>query len=98
MGISMQTITSQFSQMYRIPEGIYIVEVVDGSAAKEAGLLPGDVLVKFDGEKVSTAEELQNVIKYYKAGSTATLTVKRAENGEYKTVDLEITLGQRPKN
>lgn len=97
MGISMQTITSQFSQMYRIPEGIYIVEVTDGSAAKEAGLLPGDVLVKFDGEKVSTAEELQSVIKYYKAGSTATLTVKRAENGEYKTIELQITLGERPK-
>lgn len=97
MGISMQTITSQFSQMYRIPEGIYIVEVTDGSAAKEAGLLPGDVLVEFDGEKVSTAEELQSVIKYYKAGSTATLTVKRAENGEYKTIELQITLGKRPK-
>ena len=37
-------------------------------------------------------------MQYYKAGDTATITVKRVINGEYETVEVEITLGKRPEN
>lgn len=96
MGISMQTITSDFSQMYKIPVGVYIVEVENGSPAKEAGFLNGDIIVKFEGEKISTHQDLQNVLQYYSAGTTVSVTVKRVQKGEYREVELSVTLGTRP--
>lgn len=96
MGITLQTITEQFSQMYKMPQGVYVTGVEEGSPAKEAGLLSGDIIVNFDGEKISSYEDLQNVLQYYGAGSTAKLVVKRPQNGEYQSVELEITLGSKP--
>lgn len=97
MGISMQTITSDFSQMYKMPVGVYIVEVENGSPAKEAGFMNGDIIVKFEGEKISSHQDLQSVLQYYSAGSTVTVTVKRFQNGEYQDVELSVKLGERPK-
>lgn len=96
IGITMQTITSDYSQMLRIPQGVYVVEVQEGSPAHEAGLLTGDVIVKFEGEKISTHEDLQNILQYYGAGSTVSVTVQRPQNGKYQSVDIQITLGTRP--
>ncbi len=98
MGISMQTITSDFSQMYKMPVGVYIVEVENGSPAKEAGFMNGDIIVKFEGEKISSHQDLQNVLKYYSAGSTVSVTVKRFQNGAYQDVELSVKLGERPKD
>lgn len=96
MGITMQTITDQFSQMYKMPQGIYITGVEEGSPAQQAGILTGDILTEFDGEKISSYEDLQEVLQYYAAGTTAKITVKRPQNGEYQTVELNITLGTKP--
>lgn len=96
IGITPQTITSDYSQMLRIPQGVYVVEVQEGSPAYEAGLLTGDVIVKFEGEKISTHEDLQNILQYYGAGSTVSVTVQRPQNGKYQSVDIQITLGTRP--
>ena len=98
IGITPQTITSNYSQTLRIPQGVYVVEVQEGSPASEAGLLTGDIIVKFEGEKISTHEDLQNILQYYGAGSTVTVTVKRPQNGEYQSVDIQITLGTRPSD
>ena len=96
MGITLQSISEQFSQMYNMPQGVYVTGVEDGSPAKEAGILGGDIIVNFDGEKIQSYEDLQNVLQYYGAGSTAKLVVKRPQNGEYQSVELEITLGSKP--
>lgn len=98
MGITMQDITDQIMQMYNMPAGVFVYEVADGSAAETAGIKRGDIIVKFDGQKISSASDMKNVMQYYKAGDTATVTVKRATNGEYESIDLEITLGEKPQN
>jgi len=72
------------------------VEIQKDSPAEAAGLCVGDVIVKFEGEKISTHEDLQDMMQYYKAGSTITLTVKRLQNGQYESVDVSVTLGDRP--
>ncbi|MBR5248742.1 MAG: trypsin-like peptidase domain-containing protein, partial [Lachnospiraceae bacterium] len=98
MGIGMVTIPSDYSQMYNIPIGVFVREVEEGSPAKEAGFMYGDIIVKFEGEKISTNQDLQNVLQYYSAGSTVTVTVKRFQNGEYQEVELSVKLGERPKD
>jgi serine protease Do len=58
-------------------QGAVITDVTKGSPAEEAGLKPGDVIVKFDGKAIRTAEETLSRIRGKKAGEVAQLTVLR---------------------
>lgn len=93
IGISLQEVTSQISQMYNMPEGIYVVSVEEGSAAANAGIMKGDIITKFDGSSISSYSDLQKTLQYYAAGDSATITVQRPQNGEYVSVELNLTLG-----
>lgn len=96
IGIFPQEVTSQISQMYNMPEGIYVVSVEEGSAAANAGIMKGDIITKFDGSSISSYSDLQKTLQYYAAGDSATITVQRPQNGEYVSVELNLTLGSRP--
>jgi serine protease Do len=96
IGISLQEVTSQISQMYNMPEGIYVVSVEEGSAAANAGIMKGDIITKFDGSSISSYSDLQKMLQYYAAGDSVTITVQRPQNGEYVSIELNLTLGSRP--
>ena len=98
MGIYMQAVTDESASLIDMPKGVFVKEVTEGSAAEAAGILKGDIIVKFDGQRITSATELQQTLQYYKAGETTTVTVKRSVNGEYEAIDLEITLGTRPES
>ena len=96
IGIYPQEVTSQISQMYNMPEGIYVVSVEEGSAAANAGIMKGDIITKFDGSSISSYSDLQKTLQYYAAGDSVTVTVQRPQNGEYVSIELNLTLGSRP--
>ena len=96
IGISLREVTSQISQMYNMPEGIYVVSVEEGSAAANAGIMKGDIITKFDGSSISSYSDLQKTLQYYAAGDSVTVTVQRPQNGEYVSIELHLTLGSRP--
>lgn len=97
IGISLQEVSEQISAAYNMPVGVYIRDVEENSAAERAGIVPGDIIVKFDGDKISSYADLQEVLRYYAAGDTATVTVMRPEKGQYVQYDLSITLGRKPE-
>lgn len=96
MGISLQEVTAQISAMYNWPQGIYVLAVEEGSGAEAAGILAGDIITKFDGQRITSYEELQNILQYFAAGDSTDVTVMRPENGQYVEYKLSITLGRRP--
>ena len=96
IGISLQEVTSQISQMYNMPEGIYVVSVEEGSAAANAGIMKGDIITKFDGSSISSYSDLEKTLQYYAVGDSVTVTVQRPQNGEYVSIELNLTLGSRP--
>lgn len=96
MGITLQDITEQAMQVYNMPSGVFVYSVEEGSAAEAAGIQSGDIVVKLDGQRVTSSTELKAALQYYKAGETTTVTVKRFHNSEYESIDLQITLGARP--
>lgn len=96
MGITRQTVTSQYSQLFNIPVGIYVKTVEDNSPADIAGMLPGDVITKFDGNRITTDEELLNLLQYYAPDTTISVVVSRVIDGEYQDVELSILLSERP--
>ncbi len=97
MGISYQDVTDEVSQMYGMPRGVYVVSVLEDTGAEAAGMIMGDVIVDFDGNKITCYEDLYAVLQYYSAGDTAEVTVKRPVEGVYKEVELQLTLGERPE-
>ena len=96
IGISLREVTSQISQMYNMPEGIYVVSVEEGSAAANVGIMKGDIITKFDGSSISSYSDLQKTLQYYAVGDSVTVTVQRPQNGEYVSIELNLTLGSRP--
>ena len=96
LGIRLQALDATTAQLYGMPQGAYVRSVDEDSAAAEAGLLHGDIIVSFDGQRISSTVELTNAMEYYRAGETVKMTIKRIIDGEYRSVELEITLGRRP--
>lgn len=96
MGISLQTVTEEFAYLYGVPEGILVTGVEEGSAAEAAGMLSGDIITRFEGEKIHSYEDLQEVMQYYGPDSHVTVVVKRLLNGSYQDMQMELTLGKRP--
>lgn len=96
MGTTLMTITDEQAYMYNFPQGIFVRDVEKDSPAEKAGILKGDIIVNFDGDKVTSYDELAEVMQYYGPGSKATITVMRASFGQYEEVEMEITLGKKP--
>lgn len=96
IGIELQEVTSQIAQTFNMPEGIYVVNVIKGGGAEKAGIIAGDIITKFDGQKITSYADLQNILQYYPAGETVEVTVMRTQNGVYSAHTMELTLGSRP--
>jgi putative serine protease PepD len=94
-------------RMEQVPDGVAVTEVLPGTPAEKAGLRPatettivdgqeqpsgGDVVVEFDGEKVTSAVALQSAVDARRPGDTVAITIVR--NGSRRL--LEVTLGVRP--
>lgn len=97
IGITPQEVTPEIAQMFKMPQGVYVASVLEGAPAEKAGILSGDILVKFDGQKITGTSDLFDILQYYAAGSTAKLTIMRPQNGEYVTYEIEVTLATRPE-
>ena len=93
LGIRGSDVSYEASEMYGIPTGVVISEVVENGPADQAGVKSGDVLTELDGHSISNMSQLQDVLEYYAAGETVDIDVQRADNGEYQAQTLSITLG-----
>lgn len=96
LGVSIREVNASTSQMYGMPQGVFIAELVKDGAAEKAGMKVRDIIVQFDSFQISSYTDLQEALQYYAAGTTATVTVMRVEGGEYVSVPIEITLGEKP--
>jgi len=106
LGISGRTLTEDLADELElsVDSGVYIVSVVDGSPADDAGLIGstsssnsevgegGDVITEVDGEEVTSITQLSAYIADQTVGQTVTLEIVR--DGETQTVDVE--LAERP--
>ena len=93
LGVSGVNVTTDVQETYGMPEGVYIAQVYDGSAAQKAGLAKGDILISFDGEKITTFEDLSNMMQYYASGDTVTIVYMQGSADGYVQKEVSITLG-----
>lgn len=93
IGITGESVSSEMTEYYGIPKGIFVTEVAEGSPAEDAGLQKGDIITKFDGSSVMRMSDLKEMLAYYAAGEEVELQVSTADNGEYKEREVNLTLG-----
>ena len=99
LGIRVTNIDAATSQAYGMPIGVYVYQIMDGGAAANSDLKEKDIITKFDGQSITTAEELTDMLTYYESGSQVTLTVQTLVNGAYIEHEVSVTLApQVPEN
>lgn len=95
LGIRGGTIDEETAKTYNAPAGVYISSVESGSAAQRAGLQAGCIITAFNGETISTMEELQEALAGCSAGDSVTITVSFPSGKEYVSQDLTTILGSK---
>lgn len=96
LGISGVDVTADAAGTYGLPEGVYVAQVYEDTAAANAGLVKGDIITKFDGSSVNSMEELQNMLQYYSAGTTVDVTIQQGSPTGYQEKTVAVTLGTKP--
>lgn len=88
LGIEMQRLTDQLAEHFGVDgSGVLVASVREGSAAAEAGLAAGDVIVRFDGQPVDGAGELFVAVHRAEAGP---VPVDMVRDGEERSVTVEL--------
>lgn len=93
LGISGQNVSTEISEMYGLPVGVYVADVAEGSAAEQAGIRAGYIIKEFDGTSISTIEELKNVLEYYVSGETVEMVIAISDGGTYAEQSVQVILG-----
>lgn len=89
LGITGESVSNFYQRYYRLPEGLFINEVADGSAAAEVGIQPGDILISIDDTRITTMDELNTVLYGHEVGDTVNIIIYRS--GVQYTADLMLT-------
>lgn len=82
LGILGQDISQDTSELYEIPIGVLVREVLEGSGAHLGGIRPGDIIIEFDEKKITNMEQLTNIIETHEVGDK--ISVKLIRDGAYK--------------
>ena len=88
IGISGDSLPSYYRTYYRLPDGVHVTSVNEGSDAKAKGIREGDIVTAINGEKICSIDELNTVKNQYAAGDEVTLTVYRS--GTYYEVTVTL--------
>jgi serine protease DegQ len=94
IGISGGNIDAETARLFGIESGALVGDVLAGGPADTAGIRPRDVIVSFDGESITSMDELIVEIRSKAVGERVTVEVVRGS----ERLQLELVLGDRPSN
>lgn len=88
LGVSYRMITEQAALFNEVPQGAYLIEVVEGSSADQAGLKAGDIITRFAGQRL-TDQDLATLINQKSIGDRVSLEYWRDEKSREVTITLQ---------
>ena len=95
MGVKVKDLTPADAKRLNLEESGATVEgVYLRGPAQQAGLLPGDILMKVDGKSIRNSSDIRDAVAEMEPGSKVDVIIKRKE--ELKT--LKLTVGSQPKD
>ena len=94
LGVSTQDVTLRSrDRMWYYSDGtrcVLVEKVISGSAAEQAGIQSGDLILKLEEEQITSGDSLSSAISAYKPGDKATITIQR----DGKEMTVEVTFGE----
>jgi Do/DeqQ family serine protease len=95
IGVQPRDLTPELAQSIRVQaiQGVLIAGVLKDGPASEAGMLPGDVVLRIAGHPVANTAQLLNEVAALAPKSRASVSILRGE----KALDLQIKVAQRPR-
>jgi S1-C subfamily serine protease len=96
LGVSVATLTPDIVSRYglSVNKGAIVAEVAFDGPAAQAGLQPLDVITNFDGQAITTADQVVNQTQKHKPGDSVPLTYVRGSQAH----TVNVTLGSKPTN
>jgi len=93
LGVNIQDVTQALAKSFGRPDtgGALVSQVVSGSPSEKAGIKNGDIILDYNGQPVSGAAQLKNLVGQTKPGATVKLTLWR----DKKPMDVNVTIGER---
>lgn len=93
LGITGIDVVAEYSEIYGMPQGVYVSSVSEGTGAAAAGLVRGDIITALNGVEVESMNDLENELSYYAAGTTVELTIMQGSPTGYQAKTVSVTLG-----
>lgn len=95
LGVSTRDVTADLAKKENLDkiEGVFVAEVNNNGAAKEAGIKENDVIIAVGNKKINSSAELQETISQYRPGDNVKITVKRSNAEKQFTATLRNKLG-----
>jgi len=101
LGVHIQSLTPELAKAFNLADessGVLVEEVNPNTAAAKAGIREGDVIIEFNGKKVSDSRNLQLLVAQTPPGSKVTLRVLRGESGKAPSdKTYTVTLAELPQ-
>lgn len=94
LGVQYQDVTYDLAKAFELDrvEGALLAHVDDGTAADEAGLRTGDIILKFDGKTIRRAGELPFIVGMIEPGTEVKVDFVREGDRD----QIELVVGERP--
>ena len=88
LGIRVKKLTPEIAKRFNLDQddGVIISNVQQGSAAGDAGLNPGDIILEIDKKPINTLDNYSEALENVKSGDTALFLVKRGSNTIYSAI------------
>ena len=96
LGIQGTIVDEDAAAAFGMPKGVYVYKILKDGAAADSQLREKDIITKLDGMTVKSMQELQKFLKGYETGETIELLVQRQEDGQYKEIQIPVTLTGLP--
>lgn len=94
MGVTISSVDQFMSSIYDVPVGLLVNSVEPNSGAQEAGIVPGDIITKLNGDTVTGSTKVKQVLSQFKPNDTIPVEIYRqAPNGmggEYLNVKIRL--------
>ncbi len=92
LGVAGTDVIEEATARYEMPEGVFVTNVLEDTAAEKAGILKGDIITYIDGEKITGMDELQGLLEYYAGDTEVEVVLMRLKDGEYKERTIDVIL------
>ena len=92
IGIQGTSVDETYSEIYNMPQGVFVSQILEGGGAEKAGLEANCVITKLNGTSIESMEELISELEYYEVGEVVELTIQVPGRGGYTEEKVNVTL------